>query len=762
MSTTTYPRYELQWTVGHTDTLEGEPTEFVQATVPGAVQLDWAKAKGWPPLEYGENWKAYGWMEDKFWVYRAVLPAVVLSKGEQVYFVCGGVDYHCDILVGEDRARVITREGMQRPFDLDISVNYKSGTFIEVRIRPTPKSVTSPVDRVQANRSTKPAVSYGWDFHPRVIPLGIWQRAHIETRPTLRLDRVSITCALRNNCQQAVLKLACGDLGDLPAEDGSYITRWSLFDDTGTLAHTEDVQYFGLFGMTLSEESIIENPKLWWPHTHGPQHLYTWKCELIDPLGNVIDSRNGRLGFRQVQLVMAPDQWHGPDYFPKGRNNPPITLEINGRPIFAKGANWVSPDIFPGRLDHATYRAQLDLVKSSNMEILRMWGGAPAQKEEFYDLCDEMGILVWQEFPLACNAYPDTADYLSQLEDEAEAMLLRLRTHPCIALWCGGNELFNNWSRMTDQSLALRTLNKLCLEFDPHTPFLPTSPIMGMAHGHYTFRDSNSGVEAWHLFQTAAATAYTEFGCGGPACLDVIREIIPAGELFPPKLGTSWESHHGLNAWQPTSWLHTDAIEHYFGPTTCLEELVERGQLLQAEGFKGLYEEARRQKPVASMALCWCLNEPWPTAANNSLISWPARPKPALFAVADACRPVLASARIKKFLWKAGEAFDPELWLLNDSPNPQPASVLVATFHGKGPGGKDISQTLMRFEFPALPANANHQGPKLHAILPPFDSDRFELRLTLEGRPECASRYTLAFRPSKARAAGGTAVMNLG
>ena len=130
------------------------------------------------------------------------------------------------------------------------------------------------------------------------------------------------------------------------------------------------------------------------------------------------------------------------------------------------------------------YLEQLRLVKEAHMNMLRVWGGGYINREAFYTLCDQLGILVWQEFPLACANYPDDEDYLSVLEQESVSILKRLRRHPCLALWSGGNELFNEWSGMTNQSLALRLLEKNCYDLDRHTPFIATSPLYGMGHGH--------------------------------------------------------------------------------------------------------------------------------------------------------------------------------------------------------------------------------------------------------------------------------------
>jgi beta-mannosidase len=324
-------------------------------------------------------------------------------------------------------------------------------------------------------------------------------------------------------------------------------------------------------------------------------------------------------------------------------------------------------------------------------------------------------------------------------------------------LWCGGNELFNHWSGMTDQALPLRLLASNCYLLDPARPFLPTSPVEGVGHGHYVFRDPATGEEAWALFQNSGCTAYTEFGVPGPASVEILREIIPGQELFPPRPDGSWQAHHAFDAWLKGSHLYPVVLEHYFGPARTLDELVGRGQLLQGEGYKGLFEEARRQKPTASMALCWCLNEPWPTAANLSLISWPARPKPALAAVADACRPLLASARIRKFEWTEGEVFDPQLWWLHDSP----AELAPGQIEARVEAADGRVFPLLIWEGGPLAANTNLAGPKLHWIIPDLGGERFTLVLATPARPEAASRYVLRFRPRVHAAVTNASVMNL-
>src|SRR5690606_36846272 len=155
------------------------------------------------------------------------------------------------------------------------------------------------------------------------------------------------------------------------------------------------------------------------------------------------------------------------------------TLEINNEPIFAKGTNLVGPEIFPGIVTKERWQGLLQHAYDANFNLLRLWGGAHTPGDAFFNLCDEMGLLVWVEFPLACNTYPDDPKYLEILNQESRVLITHLRHRASVALWCGGNELFNAWSGMTPQSHALRLLDSNCFELDRKRPFLPTSPIMG-------------------------------------------------------------------------------------------------------------------------------------------------------------------------------------------------------------------------------------------------------------------------------------------
>ena len=707
--------------------------EWRAAIVPGAVQLDMSRGTAYENPFFGENWKEYRWMETEHFLYRASFADPRTAPGQVCRFLCGGIDYRFEIIL--NGRRLLAQEGMFRPIDLTLDEHLASENTLEVLIFPSPTGGFTECDRRQASRSVKPAVSYGWDWHPRLIPAGIWQEAGLVVSPASHLRGVSWQVGLNDALDEGHLECAV---------EGRALAGCRL-----------DVEIRDPAGVTLVKEALVPGadraawlgrvagPALWWPHDHGAQPLYTATVRLLSADGRELDSRSRRLGFRRVQLLMNEGAWSEPAGFPKGRSPAPVTLTVNGRRLFCKGTNWVNPGMFPGRITRETYRPLLELAKGAHFNLLRVWGGGIVNKESFHELCDELGLMVWQEFPLACNAYPDDEAYLSVLESEARAILDRLRQHPSTVLWCGGNELFNNWSRMTDQSKPLRLLNSLCYELDGNTPFLMTSPIFGMAHGHYVLRDDWSGEEVFSWMQKAHNTAYTEYGVSGPADVDILKAIIPEAELWPPKPGTSWESHHAFNAWMGDTWLRKGMIEHYFGESSDLATLVERGQYLQGVGLRFIYEEARRQKPYCSMALNWCFNEPWPTAANSSIVSHPHQPKPAYAQVRDACRPLALAARFDKLAWQTGECFEFDLHVLSDLPEPVAAGTVVIEISQ----GDQVVRVLTWEHLP-LEANVNLAGPRCRVVLPAWETGRFRLVLWHEQRPEISAMYELLLQLS--------------
>lgn len=623
-------RFYQNWT-GSCD----EEDIVFDAQVPGNIQLDYSRAKSWGNINYTDSCLKYADIEDYTWYYSSELNYNI-KEGERLYFVSKGIDYKFDIILNDQILH--SQEGMFTPVEIDITDYLKDKNELMIKIYPHPKSAWMVPDRSEADESVKPAVCYGWDWHPRVLVSGIWEETYLETRKNDYLSYSEPKYTLSDDYSYAEVTF------DAPCE-----VEFEIFAPSGQSIYVGD-----------GKKVRIENPQLWWCNGQGNPNLYVWKAKTSS------DEKQGTIGFRRVKLVMNEGTWNEPTSYPMSRSNPPITIELNGRRIFAKGSNFVNPEIFVGVITEETYKPLVEAAAECNMNILRCWGGAIVGKESFFDLCDKNGIMVWQEFPLACNEYRDIPHYLEVLEQEAISIVKRLRKHPCHVLWCGGNELFNHWSHMTDQSLALRLLDKICYDYDYAKPYIMTSPLSGMAHGSYSFFAAplNNSTDVYTLFNNAHYTAYTEFGVRTLCEYDTIKKYILPNDNEDFKSSKAVDAHLGHNSWAQSA---LDSVMMVFGETNDLKRICEYADILSAEGYKAIFEEARRQKPYCSMALNWCFNEPWINFCNCNLLTYPAVKKRNFYAVKESNKEVTLSARFSKFSWKALSTVRFEIWLLNDT-----------------------------------------------------------------------------------------------
>ncbi|MBE6612068.1 MAG: hypothetical protein E7632_06215 [Ruminococcaceae bacterium] len=659
------------WNLGYSNAIDVMPAETVtipERRIPGEAQVVWCEAGKLPDYNFGDNCKEYKWTEDVYWHYTSTF-AVEAREGFEPFLHLETLDYRYSVYINDELAA--DGEGMFTPVTLPLS-DAVEVVNVRVVIHPSPKDPTgAPDTRDEARMSAKPPVSYGWDWHPRLVTAGMAGIAEVRYLPVSRIRELEVSYELNEELTEAHIQLLAFTAGN----DGASI-RASLIGMDGETALCEEIALTKILGMTLPTADFtlnFKNPRLWWCARQGEQYRYTLRVELLDEAGAVLDTQERKLGFRRVKLVMNQDGYNAKS--PATRGTAPFTLMLNGRKIFAKGTNFVSPDIFFSKITDEHYHNLVALAIEANMNIFRMWGGSPVNRDVFFDYCDELGMMVWQEFPLSCNRYPDDKHYLSVLETEAETVVKNLRRHPCIVMWCGGNELFNGWSCMTDQSHPLRLLNKVCYEQDQNTPFIMTSPLYGVGHGPYcNIVDDNTGKEAIELFAESPRTAYTEFGCPGPSSLDYIKKYISEEDLAiffdaQKRANSAWKTHHAIQGHYPSdTWFRTREIEQYFYKTEDLDEACRLGQIIQSAGYKVMFEHGRRRWPLTSMTINWCYNEPWPCFANNSILVWPTIKKPAFDAVREALRDQMLSVKLPKLRHNPGDTVTVEVWALNDLP----------------------------------------------------------------------------------------------
>jgi beta-mannosidase len=399
----------------------------------------------------------------------------------------------------------------------------------------------------------------------------------------------------------------------------------------------------------------VTEPHLWWPWDHGPQPLYDLVAEVRLADGMISDAVEERIGLRDI--TFEPNPGAPP-------STTPWVAHVNGEPIYLRGANWVPVDILPGPVTLGDYRTLLELGREAHMNALRVWGGGLREKRAFYSLCDEMGLLVWQEFPIACaflTRYPRDSVYLDLFERESRATIRALRNHPCLALWCVGNE----FAPRRHRELVNRARTAV-QELDGTRAFRPASPYNGDTHNWDVWL-GGAPVNAYKSStHTGRCHMASEYGLQAPPSAQAMRDFLSADELWPP--GAAWEARNAqlpLLARYARPLLRRDNGKPARLDDMDLDDFVDATQRAQAIGLQTAIEHHRRNKYMCSGTLIWQFSEPWP-AISWSLIDYLWHPKPAYHTVRRTFNPLLVSLDYPIRRYRSGDAFEATVWVLND------------------------------------------------------------------------------------------------
>lgn len=640
--------------------------EWLPASVPGNVRADLQRAGRLPDLTYGRQFEAGRWVDEHQWWFIRDLPPAT-PPGRRVHLVLRGVDYVSDVFVnGRHLGR---HEGMFSPQVYEITEllagsqaadpanrlavritgsawlpHGRSSAWQKVLNRFEARVTAMPPDYPDRRDTFKCQMGFGWDFAPPVRTMGIWDAVYAVVSRQVFIQGVATRVHLAGEeaslAVEVKLDAAVGLEGRL---------RCRLAPETFEAPAITVEQGVRLLpgANHLRAELSVADARLWWPWDQGRPDLYRLDVEVLDD-EDILDGVAQRVGLRHIE-------WLG-DQAAAGAG---WTLRVNGRPVYARGANWVPASILPGTAGRETYEALLSLAHQANMNMLRVWGGGLREKQAFYDLCDRLGILVWQEFPVACSfvtSLPRSADYLALAEAEGRAIVRDLRGHPSLALWCGGNEFDPERNGPLVEALARAVAAE-----DGNRPFLPASPAGG--DSHYW--------QVWHNYQPAAAyrrdgAAFaSEFGMQAPPGVEALRRFLPPEAVWPP--GEDW-AIHGANL---------DKLWHYARPylgqgEPDVEAFVAASQRAQAEGLQIAVEHYRRARARGcGGALIWQLNEPWP-AISWALVAHDGRPKQAYEAVRRAFQPLLVSIEYPLRAYRAGDEVEAAVWVINDGPTALP------------------------------------------------------------------------------------------
>ena len=499
----------------------------------------------------------------------------------------------------------------------------------------------------------KPQCDAGWDWNIALSPLGVYGQITLRRVDRLRLDDVMI----RQHHAEGQVRLEV----DLIAHADAPTTETATIRIDGQTVTREAQLWPGENRVTLA--ATVTQPRLWWPAGHGDQALY----DLHIDFGT--QQRHLKIGLRQIELLTdADDAGHR------------FAFRVNGREIFMRGANWIPADALPARATPEAVADLLDSAVAANMNMLRVWGGGTYEPDWFYQMCSERGLLVWQDFMFACNLYP-AADraWLDDVRIEARQQIRRLSAHPCLALWCGDNELvgaltwFDESKKDRDRYLAVydrlnHALEEAIEDEAPDVPWWPSSPSVGRLNFGDGWHDDASGDmhfwDVWHSakdfehYRTVRPRFCSEFGFQSFPSMRVIDSFTdPADRNVSSGVMDIHQRNPGGNG------RIVETLARYFRFPDGFTQMAQLSQISQALAMKTAIEFWRINKPRTMGTLYWQLNDTWPVASWSSLEyggGW----KALHYAARRFYAPVLVSAQPDTL---TGEIV---LWAVNDTPAP--------------------------------------------------------------------------------------------
>ncbi|PLW99288.1 MAG: beta-mannosidase [Marinilabiliales bacterium] len=468
--------------------------------------------------------------------------------------------------------------------------------------------------------SRKAQYHFGWDWGPRLVTGGIWQPVYLTAHNNARIEKVHFqTLEIAN--EEANIQV------------DTYIESFDDDDVTVAIFMGDAIVAEKTFMVksgknTLSLPVIIKNPELWWTNGLGEQHLYNFKVTLNKD-NRTIDRAFESIGIRTVELIQEPDET-GSSFF----------FKVNGQPVFMKGANYIPQDIFLPRVEKSDYEHLIKSAAEANFNMLRVWGGGIYEQEIFYDLCDKYGILVWQDFMFACAMYPGNKEFIDNVEKEAIQNVERLRNHPCIALWCGDNEILIAWNRWGWQDqvrekqseeiidtiwkayedVMHKLLPEVVEKYDPARSYWASSPSSGFGELENGKSGDNHywgvwwGKEPFEKYEEIIPRFMSEYGFQSFPELNSVKKYA---------LEEDWDIESEVMRSHQRSSIGNVTIKEYmerdYRDPKDFPMFLYVNHVLQAEGIRTAMEAHRRNMPHCMGSLYWQLNDCWPVASWSGI-----------------------------------------------------------------------------------------------------------------------------------------------
>ncbi|WP_281613498.1 glycoside hydrolase family 2 protein [Flammeovirga sp. SubArs3] len=642
-------------------------TDWYPAKVPGCVHSDLIANELIKDPFHRVNEKEIQWIGEKDWEYKSTFKVdqKVLDK-DNVTLNFKGLDTYADVYLND--FKILSADNMHREWKKDCKSVLKAG---ENTLRIHFKSVFKEKMEDYLNApfklqawpnndqnseiwlslyARKAGFHFGWDWGPRLITSGIWRPVYLEVWNDVKLESVQI---IQENVSKKSADIT--SIFELESTKDNATATLEISSEAFSTVKKQVTLKAGINKIPVNLK--MKNPKLWWSNGLGEPNLYTFDYKVTS--GNSIDTKSITTGIRSIRVLREKEE-----------DGQSFTVELNGVPVFMKGANYIPLHNFQDQVTEDKYQYYIQQAKVSNMNMIRVWGGGIYEEDIFYDLCDQNGLLVWQDIMFACGMFPRDEEYLANVTEEVKDNVKRLRNHPSIALWNGNNENEISWygwgwkDKYTEeeQKIYVASLENLFYKVIPDAInsmdetryYHPTSPNTG-----YNDISENYGdVHLWDTKGDAPLTIYDEVV--GRFMSEYGFQSYPEMESIK-KFTDDWER----NKTSETMFAHNrarqdqtrdpnfgnQAIERkmgtYYGIPEDFENYVYRTQILHAKATKIAIEAHRRNMPNCMGTLYWQLNDCWP-AVSWATIDFYGKWKAPQYMVRDVYENTIAPVIVEK------------------------------------------------------------------------------------------------------------------
>jgi len=614
---------------------------YLPASVPGTVHLDLLNNGKIDDPFFRLNEHELQWIDKLDWNYRTSFDI------NEYYFDYDaieldflGLDTYADVFLND--SLIYSSENMFVGNTIDVKKNIKKGTNellvkfkspIDVGIQkfdnlgyslPDNANDLSQIGKVPGNKKVgvferKAPYSFGWDWGPRLVTSGIWRPININFWNNFKISDFHVTQNIVDN--DAFIE---AELEVISFLDNKNIVAKVYVDDN---IITKDLVHLKSGNNKFSIPFTINEIERWWPNGMGDQKLYDIRVEILHQ--NYIASSSKSIGLRTIELITEKDSIGNSFFF-----------KVNGIPTFMKGVNYIPQDIFLPRVEDSDYKNIISAAAEANMNMIRVWGGGIYEDDLFYDLCDEYGLLVWQDFMFACAMYPGNESFLKSVEEEATYNVKRIRTHPSLALWCGNNEVLSAWENwgwkediIESQSQEIadtifksyndifhKILPEIVQKLDSNTDYWSSSPSSStgvkesLTSGDAHYWGVWWGKEPFSTYEEKIPRFMSEFG------FQSFPEFSSVKKYTNP---SDYDIYSDVMKSHQRSSIGSSTIEEYmmrdYNVPESFEHFLYVSQLLQAEGISLGMEAQRRNRDICMGSLYWQLNDCWPVASWSSI-----------------------------------------------------------------------------------------------------------------------------------------------